>query len=111
LPKDVKIDADKSSAHTHTQPLPQKQTGSAAALPYLETAGLTCRSAPILGTRSNASLLKRKTIHGKPEVFHPVSRFVHGCKLLAIWQTRFLHEPLRRPAADSLLSRDKATIR
>jgi hypothetical protein len=83
LPKDVKIDADKSSAHTHTQPLPQKQTGSAAGLPYLETAGLTCRSAPILGTRSNASLLK-KTIRGKPEVFHPVSRFVHGCKLLAI---------------------------
>ncbi len=95
------------------QSLPQKKTGSAAVLPYHKpkTVGLTCRSAPILGTRSNASLLKRKTIHGKPEVFHPVSRFVHGCKLLAIWQTRFLHEPLRRPAADSLLSRDKATIR
>jgi len=40
-PKDVKIDPDKSSAYTRTPPLPQEQTGSAAALPYLETAGLT----------------------------------------------------------------------
>jgi hypothetical protein len=35
--------------------LPQKQTGSAAGLPYHKpkAVGLTCRSAPILGTRSS----------------------------------------------------------
>ncbi len=37
------------------QSLPQKKTGSAAVLPYHKpkTVGLTCRSAPILGTRSS----------------------------------------------------------
>jgi hypothetical protein len=63
-------------------PLPQKQTGGTAAPPYHKpkTVGLTCRSAPILGTHSNASLPKinRRTSN----VSRPVSRFVHGCELL-----------------------------
>jgi hypothetical protein len=65
------------------QPLPQKQTGSAAALPYHKpkTVGLTCRSAQILGTRSNASL--PKTNRRTSNVSRPVSHFVHGCELLA----------------------------
>ena len=50
------------------QPLPQKQTGSAAALPYHKpkTVGLTCRSA------------------SKSGLSRPVSRFVHGCELLGV---------------------------
>jgi hypothetical protein len=53
-------------------PLPQKQTGGAAAPPYHKpkTVGLTCRSASISGTRSKAS--------------RPAHRFVHGCDLLAV---------------------------
>jgi hypothetical protein len=63
-------------------PLPQKQTGGAAAPPYHKpkTVGLTCRSAPILGTHSNASL--PKTNRRTSNVSRPVSRFVHGCELL-----------------------------
>jgi hypothetical protein len=46
-------------------PLPQEQTGGAAAPPYLETVGLTCRSA------------------SKSGLSQPTNRFVHGCELLA----------------------------
>jgi len=65
------------------QPLPQKQTGSAAALPYHKpkTVGLTCRSAQILGTRNNAS--PPKTNRRTSNVSRPLSRFVRGCELLA----------------------------
>jgi len=47
------------------QPLPQKQ-GGAAAPPYLQTVGPTCRSAPKSGCARSAN------------------RFVHGCELLAV---------------------------
>jgi hypothetical protein len=71
------------------QPLPQKQTGSAAALPYHKpkTVGLTCRSAPILercGSPGVSPHQIQKTIRRKSSLSRPVSRFVHGCKLLAI---------------------------
>jgi len=51
------------------QPLPQKQTGGAAAPPYhkSKTVGLTCRSAQISGIRSNMS--------------RPASRFAAGFSL------------------------------
>jgi hypothetical protein len=49
-------------------PLPQKQSGGAAAPPYhkSKTVGLTCRSA------------------SKSGLSRPANRFVHGCELLAI---------------------------
>ena len=64
--------------------LPQKQTGAAAAPPYHKpkAVGLTCRSALILGTRSNAS--RPKSMRRKSSLLRPVSRFVHGCELLAV---------------------------
>jgi len=67
------------------QPLPQKQTGGAAAPPYhkSKTVGQTCRSAPILGMRSNASLPKTKSLRRKSGISRPASRFVHGWELLA----------------------------
>jgi hypothetical protein len=46
-------------------PLPQEQTGGAAAPPHFETVGLTCRSA------------------SKSGLSQPTNRFVHGCELLA----------------------------
>jgi len=58
-----------SIGNRERQPLPQKQTGGAAAPPYhkSKTVGLTCRSAQISGIRSNMS--------------RPASRFVHGVEL------------------------------
>jgi hypothetical protein len=54
-------------------PLPQKESGGAAAPPYLKTVGLTCRSAQIS---------KRRGSQGHSP-HHPASRFVHGCELLS----------------------------
>jgi hypothetical protein len=64
--------------------LPQRQTGAAAAPPYHKpkAVGLTCRSVLILGTRSNAS--RPKSMRRKSSLLRPVSRFVHGCELLAV---------------------------
>jgi hypothetical protein len=65
------------------QPLPQKQTGGAAAPPYHKpkAVGLTCRAAQILGTRSNASL--PKTNQRTSNLSRPASRSVRDCELLA----------------------------
>ena len=67
----------------------QFRTGGAAAPPYHKpkTAGLTCRSASISGKRGSPGASPhqiQETIRRKSGLSHPVSRFVHGCELLAI---------------------------